>query len=218
MTAWKDIAEALGLTHTPFPVSTALHQGAMDGERDGYRIQVWQLDEYRRATRTGITLSFDKPLGIGLSMTSSAGSRARAHWLWGAAAGLLFCAGLAGALAAWHPGPLLLWTGSALLLWSWLAERAARAGRESRVIASGDPALDGLVHVEAGDREAAASRLGDPCVREALHRLADGDRELEVSDGKISLRVSRVIGSVEDFEKELRRMTELAGRLNRRPP
>jgi hypothetical protein len=213
MAGWKDLAHGLNLIHAPFSVPMAMNQGTMEGGRDGHQIRIRQIDEYRRTARTGISLTFKEPLTIGLSMKASASSRGQTHWFWGVFAGLFLCAGIGGAIAALNPGPLIACLVGGGILWAWLAARRSATRMKAHAIPSGDPGLDRTIHVEADNRDRAAEYMRIPRVCELLTDLSAGDRELVVTDRKISLDINRVIKTIAEFEKELGNMSELASLL-----
>ena len=213
MTSWMDLAPGLNLIHAPFSDATTMNQGTMEGDRDGHRIGIRKIDEYRRTARTGITLTISEPLTIGLSIKASASSRGQTHWFWAVFAGLFLCGGIGGAIAALHPGPLVVCLVGVIVLWAWLAARRTQARQKARAIPTGDSALDRIFQVEAKNRDRAAEYMRIPRVCELLLELASGDRELAVTDRKITLNINRVIKTSADFEKELRNMSELASLL-----
>jgi len=212
MTDWNEIAPRLGLCHAP-DESSPMGQGVMTGERDGRHVRVFEVNELRRTARTKIVLTFGEPLRLGLSISSSAADRAQGSWLWLVFAVLFFAGGIGGAIAARHGGPLVVCVGGALLSWGWLAARKAARRKRAEAIPTGDERLDRLVAVKADDRDGAARLLADSGVRELIALLAKGDRELKITDGRISVDINRVVKTAEDFETELDRMTALAGAL-----
>lgn len=209
MTDWKEIAPRLGLDHGSDETSP-MGQGVMTGERDGHHVRVFEVNELRRTARTKIVLTFGEPLRLGLSISSSAADRAQGSWLWLVFAGLFFVGGIGGAIAACHGGPLVVCVGGALLMWGWVASRRSAKKKREGSIPTGDERLDRLVAVKADDRPRAAKLISDSGVRELIVLLAKGDRELKITDGRISVDINRVVKTAEEFEAELKRMTGLA--------
>ena len=72
---WPEIATRLGLTHTPFPVSTAMHPGSMAGTYEGYEVSISAQERYRRGALMVIEVRFHEPLGLGLSLGTSGAVR-----------------------------------------------------------------------------------------------------------------------------------------------
>jgi hypothetical protein len=215
MTSWAELAPSLGLVHAPDP-SSPLSRGSMAGTRAGHRVRIEQLDEYRRTARTVITLAFEAPLPARLLVRASAAARAQAHWLWAAVAGVFFAGGIGGALAAQHPGPLVVCLGGALVLWGWIAARRSSARRGASGVRLGDPALDGILHVETDDPGFARSRLGSRRARDILSALAASPLDLELTEREIRLVIDRPLDARAELELELDRLTELAGLLTGR--
>ena len=215
MTSWAELAPSLGLVYVPHP-SSSLHWGSMEGERGGHRVRIERIAEYRRTDRTGIALRFGAPLPSRLRITASAHDRAQAHWLWAAVAGVFFAGGIGGALAAQHPGPLVVCLGGILLLWGWWNAREASARRAASGVRLGDPALDGILGIEADDTEFAVSRLGTRPVREFLSALAGARCEFAITENGIDLAIDRLLKTRAEFEVDLNRLAELADLLTDR--
>jgi hypothetical protein len=188
----------------------------MAGDRAGHRVRIEQIDEYRRTARTRITLEFEATLPMKLLVSASSSTRGQAHWSWLAVAAVFFAAGIWGALAARHAGPLVVCLGGALLLWGWLAARRSTARRRASSVRLGDPALDGILHIETDDPARVTSRLGSRRAGELLSGLAGPGRELMVTEKKIALEVDRLLSADPAIEAELSRLVELASLLGNR--
>ncbi len=217
MTNWKELAPNLGLDFAGDESPAVSSPEGMEGSRDSHQIQIYRVDEYRRTARTKIVLTFSEQLSLGLSIRASASTRSQGHWLWAAFACLFFAGGIGGALAAWHPGPLAVCIGGALLIWGWLASKRSAARRLEKSIPSGDTQFDRCVFVKATNREGAQRCLENARAREFISKLAFGDRELTVTDQKITVDINRLIKTFEAFETELKHMTALAAEFSGSP-
>lgn len=190
----------------------------MEGERQGHQIRIRQIDEYRRTPRTGIALTFARPLAMKLKVTASASSRAQAYWLWLAFAAIIFAGGIGGAMAALHPGPLVACLGGGLILWGWLAARRSAARRKAKSVSLGNMELDGILQVETDAPDVAVSILGAPEARDILLALAGAGGELLVTEKRIALDIDRIVKTHEEFERALDHMVTLANLLTKDRP
>jgi hypothetical protein len=195
MISWKDMMKS--------------NQAPMDGDWEGHRVWIRKIEELRRTPRTGITFEFKKSLTLGLYIKAQSSVRGQAHWWWGVLAGVFFCAGIGGAIVAWNPGPLVACLGGGLILWGWLAARKTLANQKAGAISSGDQRLDDMVQVEAEDSDRMLKCLQNPRVRELLTELVTGDKEITMTDQKISLNINSEFTTDAEFEKELSVMGEL---------
>jgi len=76
---WPEIAPRLGLTYTPFPVSTAMQPGSMAGIYAGSAVSIAAQNRFRRGTVMTVEVRFRHSLGCGLCIGSSGELREQAE-------------------------------------------------------------------------------------------------------------------------------------------